>query len=177
MRRWPGAEAVSHGHNLGQMPDPCFPCLANLPPHRSSKLVVHQRENPRVSVMTWRVRLTSALSEMLGGALLGWTLSLTQGSRIHHWPWAVVGGVLVLAVGLTGAKIMSRRRAGAHASEDQRSDVAVQSNGVIIHARQMINGRTGAILARGAGAFIDIVSDDFSNSGVVRVDEGSPGLA
>ncbi len=55
--------------------------------------------------MTWRLRLTSALSEMLGGALLGWALSLTQGSRIHHWPWAVVGGVLVLAVGLTGAEI------------------------------------------------------------------------
>lgn len=46
--------------------------------------------------------------------------------------------------------------------------------GVIIHARQMRNERTSAILASGPGSSVNVVSDDFTNSGVVRIDDESP---
>ncbi len=117
--------------------------------------------------MGWRWRLGLAILAMVGGALIGWALSLTQGPQARHWPWVTVGGLIALAAGLITVELIARRR--HHMNEKPVSDDSTQPGGVIIYARQMRNN--GAILASGPGSFIDVTSDDFTNSGIVRANQ------
>jgi hypothetical protein len=60
-----------------------------------------------------------------------------------------------------------------HRTTDETApESPVPPAGVIIRAHQVRNN--GAILASGAGSFIDVVSNDFANSGIVHVDQGPP---
>jgi uncharacterized membrane protein YfcA len=49
---------------------------------------------------TWRGRIGSSLLGAVVGALIGWALSLTQGSHPRRWPWMLVGAVVVAALAL-----------------------------------------------------------------------------
>ena len=121
------------------------------------------------SGMRWHVRFGLALLTIVAGALTGWLLSLTQGSHGHHWPWVVVGGVVALALGLIAAEFLSRRRNDARQAE--MSDAGQRHPGVFIAARQLDNRPGGQILASGPGQRIDILSEDFINSGVIHADQ------
>jgi hypothetical protein len=107
----------------------------------------------------WRWRLGSAILAMVGGAVIGWALSLTQGPQARHWPWVAVGGLAALAVGLISVELIAHRR--CHVDKEPVPDDSTQPKGVIIFARQMRNN--GAIV----GPSIDVTSDDFTNSGIV----------
>jgi hypothetical protein len=52
----------------------------------------------------------------------------------------------------------------------------LHSLGVSIRARGLRNEAGGAILASGPGSFVDIVSEDVANAGVVFADQGGPGV-
>lgn len=118
--------------------------------------------------MGWPSRLGLAILTTLGGAVAGLGLSLTQGSHVRHWPWLAVGGLATLAVDLVVIEFLVRRT--HRASEETAPENPVPSAGVIIRAHQLRN--KGAILASGAGAFINVVSNDFANSGIMHVDQG-----
>jgi hypothetical protein len=115
----------------------------------------------------WRWRLGLAILAMIGGALIGWALSLTQGSQARHWPWVAIGGLTALAIGLIAVELIARRR--HHVNEKPVSDDSTRPGGVIIYARQMRNN--GTILVSGPGSFIDVTSDDFTNSGIVHANQ------
>lgn len=124
--------------------------------------------------MGWRLRLGQAMLAMLGGALLGWLLSLTQGSHVHHWPWIVVGAVLTLAVGLIAVEIIARFR---HSTErDYTPAEPMHPGGVTIRAQQILNGPSGAILASGPGSFVDLGSDTVTNTGLIHQSHDGPGI-
>lgn len=114
------------------------------------------------------MRLGLSLLGVLGGALLGWALSLTQGSHVQHWPWMVVGGVLALSGALITTKLITGRKVSD--VETHGPDEQTHRGGVVIHARQMNNGPTGAIIASGPGSFINVVSDNFTNTGIIRTE-------
>lgn len=122
------------------------------------------------------MRVGVALLAMLGGALLGWALSLTQGSHVRHWPWIAVGAVLTLAVGLIAVGIIARRRRGT--GGDQTRAEPMHPVGVTVRAGQEIRiGRSGAILASGPGAFVDLASDGpVTNRGLVQASQDGPGI-
>jgi hypothetical protein len=126
------------------------------------------RYRPRIEGMGWRWRLGLSMLTLIGGALMGWALSLTQGPHARHWPWVAVGGLAALAVGLIAVEVIARRHHGMKTNPG--SEPPVQPGGVIIYARQMRNN--GAILASGPGSFIDVTSEDFANSGIVHADQG-----
>jgi hypothetical protein len=115
--------------------------------------------------MKWPSRLAAALAEVVGGALVGLALSLTQDSHVHRWPWLIVGGVVALIVGLVIAEVIMQR-GSADESETPRPA------GVSIFAGKIVNSETGKILASGPGSFVELVSNDVANSGVIRTDEG-----
>lgn len=117
-----------------------------------------------MGAMTWPLRLASALAGILGGALLGWALSLTQGSHVQRWPWVVIGGVAVLILGLAITEVIMHRK-NTDANETPRPA------GVSIFAGKIVNSETGKILASGPGSFIELVSNDIANSGLIRTDD------
>jgi hypothetical protein len=122
------------------------------------------------------LRLGLALLAMVGGAVLGWALSLTQGSHVQHWPWIAVGAVLALAVALITVGIIARRRRST--SEDQTPIEPMHPVGVTVRAGKKIDiGRSGAILTSGPGALIDLTSDgSVTNRGLIHASHDGPGV-
>ena len=57
-------------------------------------------------------------------AVVGWALSLTQGTNAKHWPWILVGGLVGLGLGLflygPVAKWVRDRRAGGKVVRGRR---------------------------------------------------------
>jgi hypothetical protein len=76
----------------------------------------------------------------------------------------VIGGVAVLIIGLLITEVIMQR-------ESADANETPQTGGVSIFARKIVNSETGKILASGPGSFIDLVSDDIANSGVIRTDD------
>lgn len=49
---------------------------------------------------TWRWRVGIALVAAVLGSMIGYLLSLTQGTEPQRWPWAVVGALVAAGVAL-----------------------------------------------------------------------------